>query len=184
MEIRLNLGCGNDYKEGYTNVDLDSPLADKRCGLLWFMKSSSDNSVTEVLADHVLEHLTFEEEKEFFTNLKRILIPGGSAIIKVPDFQWLCETFLYAEENDYKFYTTGSNDDFFGGGYDADKRWSFLMATFFGHQDGKHQLHKNAYTVGKFRAIGELIDLRIKSMTPYARGKTKCIRVVYVKDHE
>jgi len=60
--IKLNIGCGHDLKEGFVNIDftrdngadLDFDLETCRYNKLPF----EDNSVVEIHAAHVLEHVT------------------------------------------------------------------------------------------------------------------------------
>ena len=55
--MKLNLGCGYDYREGYVNVDKYSEKADQRIDLESLPWPWEDNSVEEVLLIHTLEHL-------------------------------------------------------------------------------------------------------------------------------
>ena len=178
----VNLGCGMKPMEGATNVDLYSDLADVSADALEYLDGCMDNSISALHADHFVEHLTFEEEKRFFLELRRCLAIGGTAHIKVPDFEWLCRAFISAEENSYKFYTKGKDSEYFGGGYDSTKRWSFLMATFYGHQDGGGQFHYNGYTKKKLIGIAELLDMQIDIST-YKRKSTVCLRATFTKNN-
>lgn len=56
--MKLNLGCGSKKIDGWVNVDkYKSEAVDKRVDLEKFPWPWKDNSVTEVLLNHVLEHL-------------------------------------------------------------------------------------------------------------------------------
>lgn len=60
-EIKLNLGCGMNHKEGYINVDkFGSP--DIQHDLESFPWPWEDSSVDEILLIHVLEHLGQDTE--------------------------------------------------------------------------------------------------------------------------
>jgi SAM-dependent methyltransferase len=90
---KLNLGCGEDYKEGYVNVDFHGHVnIDVQHDLNSLPYPFADNSFDHVLASHVLEHLDrpFVVMKE----LHRILKPGGTLIVKVPHFS---RGFTHAE---------------------------------------------------------------------------------------
>ena len=82
---KLNLGCGNNLKQGYINVDkYGNP--DKKIDLEKFPWPWKDNSIDEVLLIHVLEHLG-ESTKiylKIIQELYRICKPNAKIIIHVP----------------------------------------------------------------------------------------------------
>jgi len=85
--IRLNLGCGNDIKEGYTNIDfekhdgIDMVIDLNECKLPF-----DDSSVDEIILFHVLEHLT--DRYKFIKECYRVLKPDGILHIKLP-VKWI-----------------------------------------------------------------------------------------------
>lgn len=81
--MKLNLGAGNDKREGFINVDnsmLFGPdeVVDLNMAWPW-----ADNSIDDVIARHVLEHLRLAPT-DVMRNLYRILKPGAKALITVP----------------------------------------------------------------------------------------------------
>ncbi len=92
---KLNLGCGEDHKVGYINVDW-SQLA--RPDVVHDLNAApypfKDNSVDLIEAFHVLEHLDkpFVIMKEFH----RMLKVGGTLHVKVPHFS---RGFTHAEHS-------------------------------------------------------------------------------------
>lgn len=90
---KLNVGCGEDYKEGYVNLDW-SPLvkAEVVHDLNSLPYPLDDGSFDEIEAFHILEHL----DKPFavMKELHRILRPGGVLTIRVPHFS---RGFTHAE---------------------------------------------------------------------------------------
>lgn len=80
---KLNLGCGDQYLEGYINCDiLLTVKTDKIIDLENRPYPFPDNFADEILMDNVLEHLT--DVVKTMQELHRILKPGGKAIIIVP----------------------------------------------------------------------------------------------------
>ena len=83
--LKLNLGCGKNLKEGYLNVDkFGEP--DLRHDLEEFPWPWEDNSVSEILLNHVLEHLGRDVEVYFgiIKEMYRVMIPDGRLFIVVP----------------------------------------------------------------------------------------------------
>lgn len=86
--MRLNLGCGRDYREGWVNVD--HPDATTHKDVDWDFDGGLNVRVVDALADgfdhaegsHVLEHL--HEPLRFMQNLWRFANPGATARFLLP----------------------------------------------------------------------------------------------------
>lgn len=81
-KLKLNIGSGEDYLDGYINLDINTNsnaniIRDLERGLPF-----DDNKFDEIYCSHVLEHIKslFFVMNEFW----RVLKPGGILIIKVP----------------------------------------------------------------------------------------------------
>jgi SAM-dependent methyltransferase len=78
--MRLNLGCCDDIRPGWTNVDLGAPaevIADLNIRWPW-----EDSTVDEIRAHDVFEHL---DTKIWAMNeAHRVLRPGGRLDLAVP----------------------------------------------------------------------------------------------------
>ncbi|TRO64031.1 class I SAM-dependent methyltransferase [Christiangramia sabulilitoris] len=73
----------------YTTTDLESPLADVKadiCDLPF-----DNNSFDFILCNHVLEHIP--DDRKAMQELYRILKPGGTAILQIPQEMERAETF-------------------------------------------------------------------------------------------
>ncbi len=81
--MKLNLGCGKDKRNGYLNIDWYED-ADKRINLSKIPYPFKENSVTEILALNILEHL--ENPYDILLEWHRICKPGAKIILKVPHF--------------------------------------------------------------------------------------------------
>lgn len=86
--MKLNLGCSDDLKPGYVNVDVAPPadqVADLRFCWPW-----EDSSVEEIFAHDVFEHIDnaqFQGQRGIIWCLNeahRVLRPGGKLDLVVP----------------------------------------------------------------------------------------------------
>jgi hypothetical protein len=92
--------------------------------------------------------------------MARVLRPGGTLTVEVPDFEWVCATFLAARDEFVAFYEVGHPDCYAGHGRALDQRWGIAQTMFFGNQNGPGQFHRSAYTAGKLRALAGMLGFR------------------------
>jgi hypothetical protein len=62
--LKLDLGCGQNPKEGFEGVDLYGEKAKHKVDLFKFPWPFADNSVEEIHASHLLEHVPAREVEE------------------------------------------------------------------------------------------------------------------------
>jgi len=80
--LRLNLGCGTNKLDGFWNVDAyGNP--DQHWDLEVLPYPWADNCADEIVMNHVLEHI--DGWWDAFCECARVLKPGGSLYINVPD---------------------------------------------------------------------------------------------------
>ncbi len=184
-EMKVNIGCGGRPLSGYINVDSDElETLKSRYPQQQFPDNIQvyqydifhlpfpDESVAEVRADSLIEHLSFLEEPKFFYEVKRVLRPGGIFHFSTTNFEEIVKLWLTAEDNWKDFYR---NDDeaiaqqhWFGQySYSTQNRWGYLNAMIFGSQNGEGQFHKNCYTVSKIRAILKHLGLQELDISHY-----------------
>ncbi|MBF0554506.1 MAG: glycosyltransferase [Nitrospirae bacterium] len=98
--IKLNLACGDDYREDYINVDF-FPKPGAKIDSAFDVKiiPYEDNSVDEVRASHIIEHFDFHEIPKILEEWYRVLKPGGKLFIETPDFLESCRAFVSGDEN-------------------------------------------------------------------------------------
>jgi GT2 family glycosyltransferase len=92
--IKLNLGAGGIEHPGYLSVDLYDKRAVIKADITTL--DLDDNSVDELLAIHVFEHLNVYHSIAILKNWCRILKPDGKLIMEMPDINRLCERFVSA----------------------------------------------------------------------------------------
>ena len=81
---KINLGCGTDKKEGYINVDSNPEVYPDMLADLMKPLPFEDNSVDEVLAWNVMEHLPGLHPMYLLREVYRILKPEGVFKFRVP----------------------------------------------------------------------------------------------------
>jgi SAM-dependent methyltransferase len=94
----LNLGCGSRYHPAWTNVDFapDDPAVlshDLRKGIPF-----PDEEFDVVYHSHVLEHFGRRAARDFLRECLRVLKPGGTLRVAVPDLERIAKTYLGALE--------------------------------------------------------------------------------------
>lgn len=84
--MKLHLGCGTKWLEGYLHVDI---LEHEKIDIVSDLRKLSaiqDSSVEEIYACHVLEHFGRNEVRNVLIEWTRVLKRGGLLRISVPDF--------------------------------------------------------------------------------------------------
>ena len=87
--MKLHLGCGRKYLEGYINIDAKSDYAEIKADLyhdnLMDIPGVEPSSVEEILLVHVIEHLWPIDVPEHMAYWHYLLRKGGKLIIEAPD---------------------------------------------------------------------------------------------------
>ena len=128
---KLNLGCGLQCPDKWTNIDssigvriskhpflkkLLYKLVPKKWGILpniewpsntfWMDLTQrftfADDSVSYVYSSHTFEHLSYSEAEEVFLECYRVLKSDGLIRIVVPDFECLINSYLDDKLNNPK----------------------------------------------------------------------------------
>lgn len=131
LKIKLNLGCGSDLKEGYTNIDLYYPADIKHD--LTIPLPYADNSVDEIYASHIIEHFSRDEWERVKLDWLRVLKSNGILTVACPEFEKCLNKWL------------------------TDKSTDYWLKTIYGSQENEGNLHKNGFT--KDSLIKELTEV-------------------------
>jgi predicted SAM-dependent methyltransferase len=97
--MKLHLGCGEKYLEGYINIDFPvgehtvmNPHADLFADVTTL--SYPDNSIDEIRSHHLFEHFSRPEALKLLARWRSWLKPDGLLIIETPDFATSAALFL------------------------------------------------------------------------------------------
>jgi arylsulfatase A-like enzyme/SAM-dependent methyltransferase len=121
--LRVNLGCGDDRRAGYLNVDGYAAGADRRMDMLQL--EFADGSVDAVFSAHALEHLGKGEVVRALAEIRRVLRAGGRLVLNLPDLEWCMRHWLSLSEAE---------------------RWGWPLDTIFGLQTHPGEYHKTGFT--------------------------------------
>jgi len=121
--MKLHLGCGNDYKKGYINCDISKEVNPDKIVDLEKKLPFEDNSVDEIIAYHVFEHVS--NFTQLMHEIRRVCKKNALTKIKTPFFSAWGQyndpthvrfftpfTFNYFRKNNYS-HEVGANEDMF-----------------------------------------------------------------------
>ena len=93
--LRLHLGCGGKYLEGHVNIDVED-----WAGVCDILASATelplfaDDSVEHIFSHALLEHIPPWDTLRTLREWHRLLKPGGTIRIEVPDLERIYEDWL------------------------------------------------------------------------------------------
>jgi hypothetical protein len=94
--MKLNLGCGKEYKKGFINIDnYDPTIADKLMDATKLEYSA--NSIEEIHANQLIEHLGFFKTIYAIAEWYRVLKPDGELLIETPNLEESFSQFIQGD---------------------------------------------------------------------------------------
>ena len=90
--MNLNLGAGDSKFPGFISVDLYDDAADVKADICEL--PYEDNSVSEIVAYQVIEHVPYWKSTDMFEEMYRVLEPGGTATLETPDVDYIAKDIL------------------------------------------------------------------------------------------
>lgn len=173
VPLRLNVGCGEWPIAGFVNIDADPAL---HVDLVASVPPIPypDGSVDEVFACHFLEHLSFDDGAAFLHECYRVLRPGGTVGIVVPDMRWLMTEYVKGSGRVFEEPNSGGRTR-----YARDLDDLNAMFVFSTVQSSHHQWGYDLSTLSRalesagfplLREIDRFRDPRLGTGQPYQCG--------------
>ena len=108
--MNLHLGCGNDYFDGWINVDkFDYVKGDtSRTNCVYDVKADviglpfKDDCIDTILTVHVLEHFYRWDTLDILSDFYRVLKTGGYLVIEMPDLDMCIQWYVNAKYDRHK----------------------------------------------------------------------------------
>lgn len=152
--MRLNLGAGDHLIKGFLSVDLYDKDADIKadiCDLPF-----DNDSVDEIIASQVIEHIPYNKTYQMFSEMYRVLKKGCYAHIECPDVEYAAQ----------KIVETGDIDDIWlhhlwGEYYRPWDKERYEDCT--NHEGSKHV---TGFTLNRIKRICEPIGFNVKKVEP------------------
>lgn len=94
-QIKLNLGCGYDQRRGFINIDVDPQVKPDLVHDLTRPLPFGDSTVTKIMLQDVLEHLTVEAAKQLLAECSRVLVNEGTMEVRVPNVLAIIRKFFW-----------------------------------------------------------------------------------------
>lgn len=147
--LKLHLGCGEKYLEGYVNIDFpdsEQSIIKTRADVFYpNMRELSypEGTVDEIRSHHLFEHFSRAEALKLLVRWRSWLKPGGMLVIETPDFTTSAAMFL---------------------GSTSLKRRFELARHIFGSEEAGWANHKDYWDVEKFSfVLGKLGFKKVKA---------------------
>ncbi|MDE2082422.1 MAG: methyltransferase domain-containing protein [Burkholderiales bacterium] len=91
--VRLHIGCGEIAANGFVNVDARRyPHVHLVTQDLFALQMIPDGAASLVYMCHVLEHVSFRLVHRVLIEMRRVLAPGGTLRLSVPDLDLILLT--------------------------------------------------------------------------------------------
>jgi len=135
--LKLHLGCGEKYLEGYVNIDFpegEHTVMKPKVDLTADIRTLSypENSVDEIRTHHMFEHFTRAEALKLLARWRSWLNPSGLLVIETPDFATSSRLYLSAT---------------------SFKRRAQLSRHIIGSQEADWAIHKDLWDKPKFSFV-------------------------------
>lgn len=162
--MKLHLGCGQVYLEGYINIDYplsehtvqQASVADEFADLTKLQYENE--SIEEVRLHHVFEHFPRARAAALLASWHSWLKRGGKVHIEVPDFDATAELVL------------GRNT--------SDKDRKVAIRHIFGSNEAAWAVHYDGWSKRRFRELLEVFGFSVDSLEQTAYLATRNIAVI------
>jgi len=92
---KLEIGCGYNPQPGYIHMDVRKlSQVDIVCNFEKDKLPYPDNSLSEILTNHVIEHISYRSLPFVLSEWNRVLCSGGRIFMRTPNLEFICKSYL------------------------------------------------------------------------------------------
>ena len=147
-KVKINLGCGNDIRVGYINVDKYNNTGNVDHQWDLSKLEVEDGSVDEIYTSHVFEHIEINDVYTVLEEWERALRVGGTIVMRLPDLEREVKIWLDAP---------------------ADRKW-FEVHRIFGSQSHEGNTHFSGHSKDSLKYLIERFNFKVTSLDIGNRG--------------
>jgi autotransporter strand-loop-strand O-heptosyltransferase len=161
-KVKLNLGCGNDIRPGYVNIDRFNNTGQVDLCSDFTVLPFKDESVDEIYTSHIFEHVSINDVYSVIDEWKRVLKIGGKLEIRVPDLEVEVKIWLAAKDED---------------------KW-FQTHRIYGSQSHPGNSHFCGFTAGSLKWLLTCLGLKVEESIRHHNGYGEEVKCVSTKIRE
>ncbi len=164
--MKIHLGCGGTYLEGYVNIDFppdSKTIMSVKADVYQDINTLEypENSLDEIRSHHLFEHFNRVDALKLLAKWRGWLKPGGKLVIETPDYFW-CSVFIPLVPFFFKMR---------------------LGRHLFGTQEAQWANHLDFWDKGKFKRVLKLFGFnKMMFYHPLYRNFMPNIKVVCQKN--
>jgi len=157
--MKLHLGCGNEIKSGYINIDRYNNTGNVDLKADLGSLPFANNSVGEIYTSHVFEHIGLNDIYLVIEEWRRVLALNGRLVLKLPNLETEVKIWLNAP---------------------TEKKW-FEVGRIFGSQSHTGNTHLCGFNPESLKWFLENFDFKVKSIGLGNRGHGEEIQCTAIK---
>jgi len=165
---KLEIGSGTDPQPGYEHLDSrpDLPCLEHVHDIQDRLPFR-DHTFDEILSRSCLEHVSWRVVTGILRDWHRVLKPGGTLRVYVPDFEYLCRMYLAGKHDEHLHPSYVEAADTLLGGYTTN---AWAMIKMFGGQEYPANFHAAGYDFATFARILQTAGFEQVARVPPAHG--------------